>query len=190
MIRTLSKIAIVVGDPGLADQVAAHFRRPLEYVVVFDSPRAKLLQYGHFENDCIRITNAIRTQRPQAVIFVGCTALVAGGIRGRLPKKLPVIELTDYDQVLFHHLPGFHLRPLEVLVSTEATAFDKDVIAVEDGNPTSLLIAKNLTSALGASLFLMPYVSDRAWKDNVRLLRQWANDNDSLERENARVSLF
>ncbi len=124
------------------------------------------------------------------MIFVGCTALIASGIRGHLPKKLPVVELTEYDQVQFDHLPGFRPRPLEVQVSTEATAFDKDVIAVEDGNPISLLIAKNLASASGASLFLMPYVSDRAWKDNVRLLRKWANDNDALERENARVSLF
>ena len=68
----LSKIAIVSGDAELAELISAHFRAPRVYVAVIGAPTIRLEEYGVFQNDCIRVTNAIKAHHPQLVLLVAC----------------------------------------------------------------------------------------------------------------------
>lgn len=108
----LSKIAIIAENPELADRICRRFRAFGTYLVLLEAPSAGLEEYGVFRSDCVKIGNALRAHRPEAVLLVGCQTKVLNEIRHHLPP-VHVLELASFDEAKLASLPGFRRRDLE-----------------------------------------------------------------------------
>ena len=172
----LSKIAIVSGDAELAELISAHFRAPRVYVAVIGAPTIRLEEYGVFQNDCIRVTNAIKAHHPQLVLFVACSDKVADTIRESLPP-IDFLDIKSYDITELSRLVGFREHAVDVEVSYLRPRHHRHIVAVEKGDGMALVIARNLATACGADVFLLPEVTREREKDIDDRLRRWANES-------------
>ncbi len=102
----LSKIAIVAGDGLLAEKVCSHFRSKRIYLPTFEAPLKRLVEYGVFAADCLRLANAIKYLRSETVLLLRCKEEVTTELRRQL---LPgnIIELGTFDKQALSRIIGY-----------------------------------------------------------------------------------
>jgi hypothetical protein len=171
----LSSIAIVAGDAQLAEAISAHFRAPRVYVVVIEQPTVRLEEYGIFENDCITVANAIKAHHPQIVLFVSCSPKVAEKIGAHL-SPIDAVDVNAYDPDSLCRFAGFRSHSVDVEMTYLRPPRGRHIIAVENDEPMSLVIARNLAAASTAEVFLLPYVTDEQRDLTRDRVPSWAEE--------------
>lgn len=170
----LSKLAIIAGDVTLAEQVCAHLRKPGIYLPVFEAPLKELEEYGVFENDCIRLANAIRALPVRKVLFLK----VESDIVSKLRSFFPWIESVTVDffdeRRLAIDLPlskspiGF--RELQASNSDLAG----ELFAVERNLGIAPVIAGNLAVAHGGKVLELSETSESDLDGLKEYFRLWS----------------
>src|ERR1700731_2641311 len=185
---TLSKIAIIAGEPMIAERVCAHFRWPGTYVALQAAPGVRMVAEGVFTADCLRLTNVIRAHEPEMVFLLGCSLDVSNELRVSLPP-VPIVEMNEVDGAVMEGAPGFRARPLTAVDQAKIGMSEGHVVAVEGGDAMAFVIAQNLAVAEGGSVFVMPSVSEDEAEQALEWWRCWCVEG-GIERGDARQALL
>lgn len=186
-----SKVAIIAGDEDLAEQVCSHFRRYKIYIPFFEAPIERLVEYGVFTNDCIRVCNAIQFLRSKTILLLGCKKEVAVELKKGLPHN-NIVELDSFEEDTLKKLPGY--KDSKTFRIKEFCPDDNipsgHIIAVEDNDSFSKVIAKNLAMAINGYVVIIPSASREDVLEVHDHMRIWATADSYLDRTQAKNSLF
>ncbi len=100
----LAKVVIVAGDAELTEQVCSRLRKPGFYLPVIEAPMVRLVKYGVFDADCIRLSNAVRALKPKTVLFLRLDPQVAAKLKGYFPEIQPVLVGAFDESLLLKHV--------------------------------------------------------------------------------------
>jgi hypothetical protein len=132
----LSRVVIVAGVAGLAEKVCSRLRKPGYYLPVIEAPTVRLVKYGMFDADCIRVSNCVRALKPETVLFLRLDPQVAAKLKGCFPEIQPV-SVETFDEALLLNPPSRSSNPrvVERLISAIEAAkrlpnFNKRTAAV------------------------------------------------------------
>ena len=193
-----SKVCIISADAGLAEEVAAHFRKPGEFLLFFDMrngtiPPEDSLMYGEFSNECTKTTNIVQHINPERVVLLGCPTELIKEVEKRISKsKILIVE--EYDLALISSLKGFNPSKyaLDPHIISSGSLGKDNIIAIEErpGNAMAVVVAKNLAIAENAKIIFLPKAR-RVDADNIKeLFRKWMNSDDDLVRFNSKEEIF
>jgi len=185
----LSKIIVIATDALLAEQVCARFRSPRIYLVAIEAPKERLVEYGVYKNDCIRVGNIVEAVEPDDVLFLGCSDAAVHAVQAHFDESRNVIALNAFDESALNALPGFRSEPVSALVWDGRAPCRAELIVVEETNTVARAIAENLAVAQSALLHVMPALTAQVLDASADHLRDWA-ELDGIEREEARGKLL
>ena len=186
-----SKIAIIAGDGDLAEQVCLHFRSHKTYLPFFEAPLKRLVEYGVFTADCIRVSNAIRYLGAKTILLLGCGEEIIVELKQRLPS-CNIIELDSFDENALAKLSGYKRKKTQSVVefSPDDDIPSGHIIAVEDNDTLSKVAARNLAKAIDGYVVVIPSASREDAQDTQDYMRIWATAETSLGRIQAKNTLF
>lgn len=193
-----SKICIISADAYLAEEVAAHFRKPEEFLLFFDMrngtiPHEDSLMYGEFSNECTKITNIIQHINPERVVLLGCPTEFIKEVEKRISKN-KILILEEYDLALISSLKGFNSSKydLDPHIITSESLGNKNIIAIEESpeNAMAAVVAKNLAIAENAKIIFLPKARRVDAEEIKELFRKWMNSDDDLVRFSSKEEIF
>jgi hypothetical protein len=185
----LSKIVIISADALLAEQVCARFRTPRTYVVAIEAPKERLVEYGVYERDCIRVGNVVEAIDPACVLFLGCSDAAMHAIRSHFDQSRRTIALGTFDESALNGSPGLHSKPISASIWDGRTPCHAELVVIEETNAVSRVIAENLAVAQSALLHVIPAPPAEMTDASADDLRDWA-ELDGMEREEAKAKLL
>lgn len=184
----LSRTLVIAGDAELAGRVCARLRTPRTYVVAIEAPMERLVQYGVYERDCIRVGNTVEAVDPEYVLFVGCSESARRSIRPHFDQSRRTVVLNAFDGSILKNLPGARSNPVSPAMWNRPTPAAR-VIVVEETNTIARVIAENLAVAESAQLYVLPTPPSELTEQCADSLRDWA-ELDGAEREDAKTKLL
>jgi hypothetical protein len=180
---TFSNLAIIAGDAELAEHVCSRLRKPGVYLSVIEAPAMWKVEYGFFENACIRVSNAVRALEVQKVLFLKVPPEVANKLR---------TFFTEIECIAFEHFDAqalsVHARLNDQALGFEAllvsgTGCEAEIFAVEGSFNISHVIAANLAIAHGGGILQLSEVSE----SELDMLKEelWIWSNGTAEEKRA-----
>jgi hypothetical protein len=185
----LSKIVVIATDAHLAEQVCGRFRSPRTYLVAIEMPKERLVEYGVYKNDCIRVANIVEAVEPDYVLFLGCSDAALRAVQAHFDDSRKVIALNAFDESALNVLPGFRSKRVSASAWDGRAPCRGEVIVVEETNTVASVIAENLAVAQSALLHVMPAPTADVLDASADHLRDWA-ELDGIKREEAKSKLM
>ena len=180
----------MAGNADLAEEICSRLRKPGFYLPVIEEPMVRLVKYGIFDADCIRVANAVRALKPKTVLFVRLDRQVATKLSGCFPEIQPVYVETLEERLLLEHVKFSESTVgYRALLADGSNSHSADLFVVEGTFDMSHVIAANLAVAHGGRVIPTVGVSDDevdALKDRSRT---WSNGSQD-EREQARKAIM
>lgn len=185
----LSRVVIVAGDAGLAEKVCSRLRKPGFYLPVIEAPTVRLVKYGMFDADCIRVSNAVRALKPETVLFLRLDPQVAAKLKGCFPEIQPVSVETFDEALLLKHIK-FTRKTVAYhdLLSDGSNCCSLNLFIVEGEFDISHVIATNLAIAHDGRLLAIAEVTDEELDFLKNKSRTWSNGSHD-EKQQAREAL-
>jgi hypothetical protein len=184
----LSRTLIIADDAELAERVCSRLRAPRTYVVTIEAPKERLVQYGVYERDCIRVGNAVEAVDPDCVLFLGCSESARRSIRPHFDQSRRTVVLNAFDEGTLKGLPGLRSNAVSPAIWDGATSTARLVI-VEETNTVARIIAENLAVSESAQLYGLPTPASELTDRCADSLRDWA-ELGGAEREEAKSKLL
>jgi len=187
----LAKIAIIAGDAELAEHVCSRLRTPGVYLPLVEAPMMRLVEYGVFEQDCVRVANTIRNLDVRTILCLKVPQEVMENLHRRMPN-LELITIGAYDETQLQKL--IRLQPVAIksknLILESPMRCIEDVFVVE-GNEFDLagVIAANLAVAHGGRTVFIDTASDDDDDFVQEHARSWSNDSFE-EKQRAKGALI
>ena len=94
----LARTAIIAGDAELTEQVCSRLRTPGVYLPVVEAPTVRLVECGVYEQDCVRLANAMRNLHAGTFLCLKVPPEIVENLRKRTPG-LKFILMEEYDAV-------------------------------------------------------------------------------------------
>ncbi|PWT84462.1 MAG: hypothetical protein C5B58_04700 [Acidobacteria bacterium] len=185
----LSKVVVIATDALLAEQVCARFRSSRTYLVAIEAPKERLVEYGVYKNDCIRVGNIVEAIEPDYVLFLGSSDAAVRAVRTHFDESRHIVALKTFDESALNALPGFRSEPVSAFVWDGRVPCRAQLIVVEETNTVARVIAENLAVAQSALLHVMRAPSAEVLDASADDLRDWA-ELDGIEREEVKSKLL
>lgn len=180
----LAKVVIVAGDAELTEQVCSRLRKPGFYLPVIEAPMMRLVKYGMFDADCIRVSNAVRALKPKTVLFLRLDPQVAAKLKGCFPEIQPVIVEAFDESLLLKHVK---FTPKTIgylsLLIDDSTSRSSDLFVVEGEFAVSHVIAANLAVAHEGRVISVAEVLDGEVNFLKEKSRTWSNGSQDEKRQ-------
>jgi hypothetical protein len=184
----LSRTLLIAEDAELAESVCARLRAPRTYVVTIEAPKVRLVQYGVYERDCIRLGNAVEAVDPNCVLFVGCSDATRKSIRTYFDQSRRTVAINTFDETQLKDLPGLRFKSESAGIWNGATR-GSHIIVVEETNTVARVIAENVAVAECAQLYVLPTPPPELSDASGDYLRDWA-ELAGAERDDAKNKLL
>src|SRR5258708_13090286 len=179
----LAKVVFVAGNAEVAERYCSRMRKAGVYLPVIEGPRLRLVNYGVFDRDCIRVANAVRALRPHSLLFLRVDPQVADKLRACVPEIQPVlVETFDNDLRLAHIKFGRRVE-FRDLLAVRSQDYSTNIFAVEGEFGIPHVIAANLAIAHGGRVASIAQVSD----DEIDVLKEnsrtWSNGSPEEKKQ-------
>lgn len=185
----LSRVVIVAGDAELTEKICSRLRKPGFYLPVIESPPVRLVKYGMFDADCIRVSNCVRALKPETVLFLRLDPQVAAKLKECFPEIQPVsIETFDEALLLKHIKLTRRAVVYRDLLSDGSDCCSSNLFIVEGEFDISHVIAANLAVAHDGRLLAIDEVTDEDLNFLKHKSRTWSNGSYD-EKQQAREAL-
>src|SRR6267378_1627585 len=146
----------------------------------------RLVEYGIFDQDCVRVTNAIRNLDAKLFLCLKVPSEVMTKLRNSVSSSSLVV-LEEYDEARLAELVQLRRTHTKYkdLILTDGIPCVEDVFVVEGEFDLAAVIAANLAVAHGGRIAFINSASD----DDVDFVREksrsWSNGSFE-ERQNAK----
>lgn len=172
-----SKTVIVAGDADLAEEACALLRKQGIYLPVIEAPMVRLVEYGVFANDCVRVANAVRALKPKSLLFLRVCAEVVSEFHRRFPDLEPIVldalEGSAFVKSVKHNNTPIHYQDL--LVHHELD-YASNLFVVEGVFGLSHVIAANLAVLHGGRILPIVSVSKSEGETLKTQFHVWSNN--------------
>ena len=186
----LARTVIIAGDAEFAEQVCSRLRKPGEYLPVIEAPLVRLVEYGVFDQDCVRVANAVRNLDARTFLCLKVPSEVLAKLRECMPDvTLVALETYDEARIAEHACLNRFATKYQDLLLKDAARCTKDVFVVEGQFGFTTVIAANLAAAHRGRVAFVSAVTE----DDIELVKEewrlWSNGSFE-ERLQAKKSLL